>query len=235
MCIIAICEEKTLPKEEFFKCFESNRDGFGFSWRGKEKVQFIKGLMKVDEAWDVYNKFVTIGENLFPHILHFRLGSPVIPELTHPFIVSENSELYKNSKKARKKVQFDSVLFHNGIISGWKDMLINMFVANGNIPEGEWSDTRMVAIMVNKLGNEVLNYISGKYVFFSQDELFVSGKFEKDSDLKGIQFSNSSYKVYRKSYLKPVTPYSQYHSEYNYNNTLFSLNKSLHEIDEFII
>jgi hypothetical protein len=231
MCIIAICDSLHLPKDNFKKCFTSNRDGFGFAWNENGKVQYIKGLMKEDEAWEIYSKFAK--KNLFPYILHFRLGSPVIPELTHPFIINEDSNLYLDSSSARKKGEtFNNVLFHNGIISDWKVMLVNMFMHNGKIPYDEWSDTRMVAIMINKLGKDILNFVSGKYVIFGKDKMFVDGDFEEDKDLKGIRFSNSSYKVYRYKN-EQKKDYSNFHS--NMQESLLSTADNLDKLDMFIV
>jgi hypothetical protein len=238
MCIIAICETNTLPKEEFYECFKCMKDGFGFSWRDNDNVKFVKGIMKVDESWEIYEDFIKGDKNVFPHVLHFRLGSPVIPELTHPFIISENSELWLNAKKNKNNKVFDSVLFHNGIIPNWKDMLINTFIANGKIPAGEWSDTRMAAILVNKLGENVLDYLSGKYVMMTPTEIITSGDFITDDKLPGIRFSNKSYLVTRRvdnNWSRWPFKQQEEFKPKNYNNTLFTLNKTLEEVDVFIV
>lgn len=231
MCIIAICKEKTLPKDEFMESFRCNKDGFGFAWRENGRVEYVKGIMKADEAWETYKLFNKTVKDVFPHILHFRIGSPVTQELTHPFIITEDSKLFLNSQDARKEIGFESVMFHNGVVTGWKDYLVPLFLKLGYIPDGKWSDTRLVAMLVKELGNEILSFMSGKFVIMTPDKIMLNeSDWEEDPALKGILFSNKSYKVTRRTealwdhWKKP-----------EYTNYTSIISKDLIDLDEFII
>lgn len=184
MCVIAICNSKRIKKAEFFESFRCNSDGCGMAWSTKNNNKYVKGIMKVEEAWEQYNQLIP--EKHFPHIVHFRIGAPVIPELTHPFIISEESELLLNYEGK------NTLLFHNGVISNWKQYLLPTFMSIRNIPEGAWSDTRMVAIILNMIGEKALGYIDGKFVTFNNNDISITGTWEKEDD--GITWSNVSYK-----------------------------------------
>jgi hypothetical protein len=185
MCVIALCNTRRINKPEFFEAFRCNKDGAGMAWREEDKMRYVKGIMKDKDAWACYNDLIK--ENNFPHVVHFRVGSPVIPELTHPFIISKDSELFLNYEGNQ------SLLFHNGIVSNWKSLLLPIFIVNKIIPEGEFSDTRMVAILINDLGEKVLEFVDGKYAIFDQEKLKYFGSWEEESE--GIVWSNKSYKL----------------------------------------
>jgi hypothetical protein len=59
------------------------------------------------------------------------------------------------------------------------------------IPKGQWSDTRLVAIICKLLGFDALKFIEGKYLVITADDILMSGKFEDEKD--GIVASNTSY------------------------------------------
>ena len=163
MCLLAVCESGTLPEANFRSAFKINDDGFGFAFRHKDKLNYMKGFMDVDEAWGVYSAFSR--EPIYPHVIHFRLGSPTVDLLTHPFDITIDSELkLTNSTDG-------NVLFHNGVISDWKDRVWDMFVAIGKIPEGPIIDTRMAAIMCAKFGEDIFRFINGKFVIFGPEDL----------------------------------------------------------------
>jgi hypothetical protein len=184
MCVVAICKGRRIPKDEFDEAFKCNKDGAGMAWRENGKIRAVKGLMKVEDAWTAYNKFIVKGN--FPHVVHFRLGSPVTQDLTHPFIINEESDLVLNYEGT------SSVMFHNGIVSQWKNLLFPWFMSKGKIVDGEWSDTRLIACLYNKMGEGIFDYIDGKFIIFGTDSVKTIGKFEEDNN---ILWSNNSYKV----------------------------------------
>jgi hypothetical protein len=192
MCVIAICKSKRIPKAEFFEAFRCNDDGVGMSWFNGDKTCYSKGYMKDEEAWKAYNKLIP--EETFPHVVHFRIGSPVKPELTHPFIVSEESKIEKTNEIHETK---SNLLFHNGVVSDWKNYAVSYFTKIGKIPNGSenWMDTRVIACMVNEIGEDILNFISGKWALVdsTKQTIFWYGDFEKEE--KGIVWSNRSYTV----------------------------------------
>jgi len=182
MCIIAYSESRKLTKKEFDNCWRSNSDGFGIAWRDNGKIHYLKGYEKKEDAWKVYQKI-----DILPHVAHFRITSTgkTLPELTHPFIVEKDSNL------KLKYSGIDSVLFHNGTISDWERFGMSHFMDIGYIPEGEISDTRVAAMIVSKLGERALKFMSGKFVHFKLEESLLIGSFEEE---KGVFFSNSGYK-----------------------------------------
>jgi len=194
MCVIAICIDKRVPEDEFKEAFRINKDGAGFAWRTDTNVRYIKGLMNVEEAWMAYQREVPAG--IFPHVVHFRQGSPVVPDLTHPFICNEESDLILNYEGN------ESLLFHNGVVGLWKDKLLDLFLRRGKIIEGEWSDTRMVACMIHDVGKDVLKWIEGKYVYYNMVDCNFWGSWEKKEE--GIIWSNRSYVPAKNYYPKKV-------------------------------
>jgi hypothetical protein len=207
MCVIAYSQTgRCLTKDEFENCFDRNRDGVGIAYQKSGNLHYIKGLMKVETAWDTYQKLKLEGHL---HVVHFRIGTAggKTQELTHPFLVSTKSPL-KLSYSGRS-----SVLFHNGCITRWEDYEMPFFIANKFFPEGEMSDSRMAAMLVSQLGLKVLTKLSGKFIIFSPDKVWVRSP--KDFEVcDGILFSNNSYKKYGygRSY-----KYYDYDSDYGCN------------------
>jgi len=187
MCIIAVCLKRKLTPEELKNSWTKNDDGAGVAWINDEKkVCFKKGIMKVEEMIAFYEKF----EPRFPHVVHFRTSTAhgVCPELTHPFIVSEESE------ETTEYCGDSPVLFHNGVVSSWKELALTYFVSSmKRVPEGTWSDSRLAAVMAFRMGTNILNWMDGKYVLMNGENVKTFGDFMEDD---GVLFSNSGYKTY---------------------------------------
>jgi len=187
MCVLILCNERALNKDEFEEAWSKNKDGFGYAYHAPAEnatgkvIVFKKGMMEKEDAYKEYSKI----SNILPHIAHFRLGSPVTPELTHPFICSEDSELDLEG------ITETPLIFHNGVVSGWDKWLMNVFLALKRIPPGPWSDTRLIAIICKLLGVDALKFIEGKYLVITTDDILMSGKFEDEKD--GLIASNTSY------------------------------------------
>lgn len=178
MCVIAICPEGTsLNKEEFKKCFNSNDDGAGFAWSNGEKVMFHKGLMTADKAWKAYRKIYK-----FNHVAHFRLVSAgkECKELCHPFVISKDSPISLYGEA-------DAVLFHNGTVYGWQSFITTMALIDNKYPEGEMSDSRAMAMIYARLGDNIIKNDTGKYVILDKDKVTTYGAF---TEHEGRQFSN---------------------------------------------
>jgi hypothetical protein len=182
MCVLILCNERALTKDEFEEAWSKNKDGFGYAYHTQDKkIVFKKGMMEENIAYKEYSKI----SNNIPHIAHFRLGSPVTPELTHPFLCTEDSELDLEG------ITETPLIFHNGAVSGWDKWLMNVFLALKRIPQGPWSDTRLIAIICKLLGFDALKFIEGKYLVITTDDILMSGKFEDEKD--GLVASNTSY------------------------------------------
>lgn len=191
MCIIAFCKAHKLTTEQMVNCWNNNADGAGVAWVEDGKVHVHKGFMDLDSFARFYETLPTI-----PHVVHFRVGTSGgnVPGLTHPFLVSTESPL-----KA-EYVGTTPVLFHNGIVSSWREMSRQYYVRTlEKVPEGPFSDTRALAVILNTIGLNALSFIDGKYVVVSPKgfEVYGDGFVEED----GILFSNGTFR-YSSSYKK---------------------------------
>ena len=195
MCIIAICSRgHFLGNQEITNCFNSNPDGVGMGWSDGSKVHIKKGFMTLESFLNYYcDEFQVQCQDAFiPHVIHFRTATSgdISREMTHPFVMSTASELIVDG------LVDNSVLFHNGVMSDWKALLVNM-VTSGQIPampKGPMNDTRVAAIMASlpNVGDEVLEVLSGKFVKIQPDGTIIRwGHFELD---KNVQYSNNAYK-----------------------------------------
>lgn len=182
MCVLILCKDRALTKDEFGEAWSRNKDGFGYAYHINNKIAFKKGMMVLADAYEEYTKI----QHILPHIAHFRLGSPVCPELSHPFLCTEDSELLLEGETT------EPLIFHNGIVSGWDKWMMNVFLTLKRIPQGQWSDTRLVAIICKLLGFDALKYIEGKYLVITHNDILISGKFEDEEN--GLIASNTSYK-----------------------------------------
>ena len=202
MCIICECN-KSLTKTEFHECWTSNTHGAGFAWHKDGKNHYIKGFMDEDKAWAAYQDVPV------PHVAHFRLASAggVHADLTHPFIVSMESPISKEWDGA------EPLIFHNGTISDWKQMLFSLSLRLGHLPPGEMSDTRVVAMAVGIMGESALNFFGySKFAMIdSAGVIFRYGTWEKDGE---NWYTNSGYKTVR--YSRAVYGYGG--DDYGYGN-----------------
>lgn len=215
MCLLALCVKKTIPKENFDESYKCNRDGFGMAWRESGKIAYMKGYMTVEEAWKAYTDFTKA--KIFPHVIHFRLGTPTLNLLTHPFEITHNSDL------KLQNLTENNVLFHNGVVGGWKDRMWETFTLRGSIPDGKLIDTRVIAILMSYYGDKVFEFIDGKWIIFGPKRLTTIGDFVDDD---GILYSNTSYKVVRHNY-SSNNRQGNLITHYDNNDTI--------QIDEFVI
>ncbi len=153
MCVIINIEDGKFPKSQTLKDAESlNSHGGSIAWLEKGKINYRKGLkakkiIKIIEKRLIPNKVKTA-------IIHFRIASVgnVNPKLCHPFPISKEvkTDLHVDDSK------FD-LLFHNGTISNWEKMLIKSIQDNpAKIPKGELSDSRVIAFLLNRHGNDII-------------------------------------------------------------------------------
>jgi hypothetical protein len=188
MCIIAIAEKRKLTVEEFKTCWTNNPDGAGFAWYDKKGNLIVsKGFMKIKEALSFYETLP------LPHVAHFRVGTSgnVCPELTHPFIVSKESEIVLSGKVER-------VLFHNGVVSDWKNYMVQIALVDGKMLTGKINDSRVIASLVSRIGEDILDHLGSKWVTMDKENMtYYGGDWEKE---KGVLFSNTTYKSYRSTY-----------------------------------
>lgn len=185
MCIIGICEKRALTEKEFNSCWNSNRHGMGFAYWNGEEVYMKKGFMDKAQAWKVYQTVPV------PHIVHFRIASAgeVCKELTHPFICSPKSGLVLEHQGK------SPVLFHNGTVCEWRNLLMNAVFATKVVPKGVMSDSRAMAIAVSVLGADILTmYATHKWVVVHREGFIKVGEWLEAEG--GVLFSNSGFRSY---------------------------------------
>jgi len=207
MCIIAVCEKRALTDKELENCFSTNKDGAGIAWHKDGMNHYIKGLMKLDEVKDVYSDIRECG--IIPHVVHFRTSTTggVNEELTHPFIVSKDSPVADMVWDGK-----DPLLFHNGCFRNWEESMLNFYIRkSARIPDGNWSDSRFMAILVHFLGKNVLKIKGSKYaLLMPSGRIWTYGNFIHDD---GVHFSTTAYKA--RSYGYSYGDYYEYGLEGN--------------------
>jgi hypothetical protein len=210
MCVIGVSPlGEKVSRDVFERMWRSNDDGFGMMYRARGGVGVVKGLHDEEEAWEVYSQ---LPEGV-PHVLHFRLATHggVRPELTHPFVVSEESPLIERGVVA------GPVLAHNGI---W-----NLYAAKQRELglDGPVSDSRVLAAWLGRLARErplreVLeeNYYeivsAGRVVVVDPAtwKIYVVGDWIREGP---FLFSNGSYREDRFGLLKGVCDWKEEEEE----------------------
>lgn len=210
MCIIAICHTRPMTPQEIENCFTNNSDGAGFAWPTEEgTVHVEKGFMTLDALLDWYENT----EIPLPHVGHFRTATSGEKnrEMTHPYKMTVDSELVIREDTP------ESVLFHNGVIFDWKNLLLNMVTSKQipAMPKGCMNDSRMAAIMssIPTIGDDVFEVLSGKFVKVAADGTITRwGQFE---EANGILYSNDAYK--RVVYVYKGNNYNACNYQQNYS------------------
>ena len=150
MCVIILAEDK-FPTLDTLKSAEAlNGHGGSIAWVEKQStVRYYKNI-SADEMHTIIETQAQL-----PAIIHFRIASigGVDPLLCHPFPITSNSELALDGEE-------QAVLFHNGTWSDYKDVLLQA-VLSGKVavPDGALSDSRVMALLANAYGHNVLSLI----------------------------------------------------------------------------
>lgn len=190
MCIIICIPKNNLItnetlKKQFDNCFDSNKDGFGFSFSTGSQVEILKTLSYNDfliDFFKYYEKFKTISN----FAIHFRFSTHGLKDLTncHPFRTLDNN-----------------VFMHNGILSKY-----------GN---NQFSDTYEFNEMLKKLPSGLLNNVNflellnkmassenSKFVFMNRKgKISICNKSAGIIE-NGIWYSNNGYKEVKYSFSK---------------------------------
>jgi hypothetical protein len=181
MCVILACETRKPSLELLEKCEIANKHGAGIAWIENNKVRWEKNLT----AEQIHQRVITVE---LPFVIHFRFASAggINPLLTHPFPITENVGL--NLKGTANKV-----LFHNGHWSKWEDFMFKMVISkNKKIPDGVWSDTRMIAWITYMNGENILNFLDEKTCILSKNGIRIF-QYKDWTEDDGIVFSNKLF------------------------------------------
>jgi hypothetical protein len=183
MCIIAYCKTRKMTTDEAVNCWNANDDGAGIAWIENGEVKMRKGFMCLEDFMRFY---ATV--DVLPHVVHFRIGTSGgnVPELTHPFLIDKDSPLdleYHGD---------GGVLFHNGVLSSWKEMARDYYLRTlSRTPDGPFSDTRALAVVLNTIGVNALRFVDGRYVVVTPKGFEYWGDFNEED---GILFSGHSFR-----------------------------------------
>jgi hypothetical protein len=170
MCIIYTCESAR-PSDEMLRYAATQEPDYaGVAWAEKGMVRWKKGL-EIDEVLDWLKT-----NPPFPYFIHFRAASVggKTKELSQPFPISPN---VSTALEGQAKM----VLAHNGTVGGWKsDLKDIVYGAKIKLPDGQWSDTRVLALAAQHFGVPFLPTLVDKdriVVLTSKGKLFhISGE-----------------------------------------------------------
>lgn len=155
--------------------WQANPDGAGVVVMTPSYADMYKGIMSVDELWDLLEKLQEA--HLIIHFRYATHGSKN-QEMTHPFIVASNPEqaLALNARTS------EPMLVHNGILTYY-----------GNDTVSDTAD--FVINALSKLSSEeemvkLLQSIGSKHVLISKGLFWKIGGFEKH---RGLWVSNTYF------------------------------------------
>jgi hypothetical protein len=144
MCVILAVssDSQDVTKKEFEQASTYNSDGYGVAWVEGGKILYTKAMLLTDALVEFRPPK--------PYVMHFRLATvgDKVSKLCHPFTVTRSS-------KPRKKGGANSVLFHNGSIRRWEELMLAAYSGIGRLPAGPYSDSRAVAMMLARYGENI--------------------------------------------------------------------------------
>jgi flagellar biosynthesis regulator FlaF len=162
MCVIAVYDTNYPTLEDLESMESMNKDGSGIAWRENGKIHYKKGInLKAKDIYDIIQE----KQIKFPFIVHFRIKSSglICDELCHPFPIS---------KKSSDKLEniCDKVLFHNGTVYKYDDyMLTACLNSKIKVPDGELSDSKVLAYLCAYYGDNFLRLVGGTSRFIVFD------------------------------------------------------------------
>ncbi len=192
MCIIIVVPKgEKLPSIDTIKeCWYRNPDGAGYCYLSGGLVAGRKGFMNFDKFMNSVTNNVTSG----PAILHFRIATTgsVVPGNTHPFPVSK---MVTDLKALRWKSQIG--VAHNGVIHRYAVKNAYDLSDTQLFIKGFLSKPRIYKRLRFKgTQKEVYREAGSKLAILdSSGVIRLFGDFIQD---KGLYYSNSSYKPYKK-------------------------------------
>jgi len=221
MCVILALETQkeleSLTFEQLKNAEAMNPDGNGYATLKNGKVTFEKSVT-MESIWDK----IESGDIVAPCIIHARITSvgKTLPELCHPFVVNESS----NNALSGTISDDESVLFHNGTFSEYKDLVLQTAMGSGrHLPSGAMSDTRGLAFCLQTLGIEALEYIDTGFNKFAVLNSKGLKKFGSWVNVNGISSSNNYYDTSMTRFSYGNFPQNDYfiRDELNDDDTLY--------------
>lgn len=215
MCIIMIADEGRLPEADLRAANTINSDGIGIAWHDGDEIRYAKGItLAALIKMNADDKKIPL-----PYIVHFRFRSAgsITPMLCHPFPIGKAKDELALSGKT------DVALFHNGHWSGWEEFLFMYALNNKGVDFlGEWSDTRVMAHIYRRFGEDCLPKLAklgGKVAILSKHSGAVyAGTGWTHNKKEGTLYSN---------YLRTVHVVTGK----NYQNNVYGANETDYEDD----
>lgn len=181
MCLLLFAKSGRPTEDAIRNSASSNRDGIGYAFKKDGILHYEKGIT-IEKAIEL-SKTLPLG-----FCMHFRMASigGVSKDLIHPFDVRLDVPLKQKGKSNR-------LLFHNGHFSDWKEVLLKHLTERFKLPEGQWSDTRALAMLAAMHGRQFLNLITGfnKFAFMTPTKVHLIGTGWIEDN--GVWYSNSGY------------------------------------------
>jgi hypothetical protein len=205
MCLLITSTVGLPAKEVLEQAAKSNPDGNGLAFAYNGKIQLFKGL-SVDQMEEHFRAIK------LPMLIHFRFATigDKVPELCHPFPVTEKVQTDLRMK------DLDMVFAHNGTIRTWKELLLSSL--KGKVPPGShWSDSRAIAYLVWRYGEDVLNIVdpSDRFAVMKGDGSITRyGNFVELE--KGMFFSNTVWKPFERASITSTWKDGKWESTNNY-------------------
>lgn len=178
MCVILIAEQERPSPTMIEKAYQANSHGAGIAWREPGTTDEGAPLLNeegepiIEVRWQKGLTLDQLQERVasvpLPFVVHCRIAScgGQRPELTHPFPIDEEVELYLNGSTT------GDVLFHNGHWNKWKEVAVETAKSMGvRLPEGKLSDTRIMAWCAHHYGRNFIELIDEKGVSFGPENM----------------------------------------------------------------
>ena len=167
MCLIIAVSARAPDPSLLDTAQQFHGDGIGVAWLEKGSVHWTKGLNleRLKAAMPGFRP---------PYTIHFRQATVGgrSARLCHPFPISRSVPL---DLKGHGRL----VLFHNGHIAEWRDMILHALQRpDVKLPAGEWSDSRVVAFLCSVYGLGFLHLIEGinKFATLSRRGIVLYGQ-----------------------------------------------------------
>ena len=190
MCVIIEFSDnkpEEITKELLSKAEDHNKHGGGIAWIEGDKVLWEKGMHVTAEYIDTLIKEKNIQQ---PFVVHFRIAThgAIDTPLCHPFALSP--EVDNTTSSGSDPI---GVLFHNGVWTDYKDMALKTLVTrpDAKIPDGDISDSRIMAWLVRYYGISYLGLIREKVSVLTPQGLLEFG--EGWTDVKKVRCSNGHF------------------------------------------
>ena len=169
MCILAVADKRRVTDAELDKMELANGDGAGIAWREKSRPDLeFPDIIRWEKGLNLEEIKVFNAEAPLPYVVHFRIASAgqKVPELTHLFPVE------RDMRQVLTGATKGFVLFHNGTWGPYKEKGLDGAIRNKvRVPDGLWSDTRVMAWLAHLHGPGILNLIDEKIILFGPKKI----------------------------------------------------------------